>query len=513
MSTNSNRMKSSSKNSSKQPTSSEIRNWYEQHKNTIERFERSQEALQLVDPKKTNSKTFSIYSKENLRTYMKNPFTNARNLRNLSRFLYYRSQIYRRIVNYNADMINLNYRTVTPLIDLVKGGDSKKVLNNYYDTLVILEKMNLPLEFLKAYITCWIEDVFYGCVYYDDEGMFILPLDPDYCKITGVYKTGDFAFDMDMSFFNSKEDILEMWGDPFKSMYADYQRDAVNGRWQPMPDENCICLKININDWETALPPYMALFDSLINLEDLKEITAIADEQQIYKLLVATMPLVNNSDEVDDFAVDPKTAVDYFNKMVERLPNYTNAALSPIPITPINFEKDSTTDVNKVEKTTQAVLQSSGGVHTLGSQISGSTAWLGAIKADEDFAMSALLPQTQAWMNRFLKYQLKEPAKVRFLEVSKYTITEYKNNITKDGTYGLPVKLLINVLNGISELETLSMAFLENEVLELHDMFIPLRSSNSMNTGDLSTKPTAEDKGEIPSSEAEDSRDKRDRNN
>lgn len=499
--------------SSKQLTTKELREWYTKHKKTIENFERSQNVMQLLDPTKNYTKMFTTFSKETLRTYMKNPLSNYKNLRNLSRFLYYRSQVYRRIINYNANMIDLNYRSVIPLIDLVKGSDKNKVLKSYYETLLILEKMNLPLEFLKAYVTCWREDVFFGCAYYDDQGFFILPLDPDYCKVTGIYPTGDLAFDMDMSYFSRKQEILELWGEPFVTMYNDYQKDTTNGKWQPMPDENCVCLKVNIDDWETPLPPYMALFNNLINLEDLSEITAIADEQQIYKLLVATIPTLKNSSEVDDFAIDPNTAIDYFNKMLEMLPEYTNAVLSPIPVDQIEFDKDQASYVNKLENATKAVLNTSGGAQVLNSSsVSGTTAWTGAIKSDEDYALSSLLPQTQSIVNRLLSYQLKDASKIKFFEVTKYTKEAFKADLKNDATYGLPVKLALNNLNGFNELETMSLNFLEEDCLGLSSKFVPLQSSNTMNTGDLQNpeggRPTSDDTELTDDGEA--SRDKSD---
>lgn len=469
-----------------QKSAEEIRLWYEKNRNVIENFERASNALQLLDPSKNYSKVASTFSKDTLRTYMKNPTTQYKNLRNLSRYLYYRSQVYRRIIHYNASMINLNYRSVIPLIDLVKGGDKTKVLKSYYDTLSILQKMNLPLEFLKVYITCWREDIFFGCAYSDDTGFFILPLDPDYCKVTGIYPTGDLAFDMDMSYFSRKEEILEMWGEPFVSMYNEYQKDTTGGKWQPMPDEYAICMKINIDDWETPLPPYIALFDKLINLEDLAEISAIADEQQIYQLLAVTMPLLKSASEADEWAVDPDTVIEYYNKMLEMLPDYTNAILTPAPIESITFNQDQASDVNKIENATKAVLNTSGGAQVLNSSsISGTTAWTGAIKSDEDYALSSLLPQTQAYINRFLSYKLKNAAKVKFLEVTKYTKDDYKNSVLKDATYGLPNKLLLNTLNGFDELETISMNFLEEDCLELSSKFRPLQSSNTTNGTDL----------------------------
>ena len=471
-----------------QPTPNEMREWYAKNSKAIEMFKQAQEALRLLDVKKNVSRTFNTFDKSKLRTYMKNPITNYKQLRALSRYLYYRSHSYRRLIHFNASMINLNYRSVIPLIDITKENDKKKVLKSYYNTLSIIEFMNLPLEFLKIYITCWREDVFFGCVYFDKsiQQFFILPLDPDYCKITGIYPTGDFGFDMDMSYFSQKQDVLEMWGEPFVSMYREYEKDTVNNRWVPMPDEHAVCLKVNIDDWEVPLPPFMALFNNLINLEDLADIMAIADEQTIYKLLVAKIPLITGSTDVNDFAVDPKTAIEYYNKIVESLPDYTNAIISPIDIDTIEFDQDQSNDVNKIENATKSVFNISGGAQILNSaSISGTTAWNGAIRSDEEYALSSLLPQTQAWINRFLGYQLTKPAKVVFMETTRYTVRDFKDAIIKDATYGVPNKLLINSLNGLSELDTLSLNFIEEDCLELSHKFVPLQSSNTMNTGEL----------------------------
>ena len=506
--------KNSATSSSKQSTSAEMREWYEKHKKTIENFERSQDVLQLLDPTSTSVKTFSTFSKETLRTYMKNPLTNYKNLRNLSRFLYYRSHTYRRLIQYNAQMPDLNYRSVVPLTNLTKGHDKNKSLKRYYETLMLLQNMNLALEFLKVYTICWREDLFFGCSYLDEEGFFLLPLDSDYCTVTGFYKDGSLAFDMNMTYFDRKQDILEMWGEPFTSMYAEYQKDTINGKWQPMPDEYSVCLKLNIDDWSVPLPPFMAIFDSLISLEDMKDLNMIAEEQQIYRLLALKIPLLKNSNEIDDFAVDPKTAISYYNKIVDSLPDYTNAILMPgLDVEAIKFDSDQAADVNRLENATKSVLNISGGSQVLTASLAGSngTAWKGAIKADEENALSSLLPQTQAVVNRLISYKIKDHAIVKFLEVTKFSKQEYADLLMKEMNYGLPIKLTLGSLNGFTELETISMAYLEHD-LDLNNLFVTLQtSSTTSNTGSGSAGAPEKSDVEI-TDDGEASRDKRETN-
>lgn len=465
-------------------TAAEIKEWYEKNEKNISNFAKAQNALkQLVDPTKSTTRTYSTFDKTKLRTYMKNPPAQYKNLRNLSRYLYYRSSVYRRLVWFNATMIDTNARAVIPIIDINKGGDKAKVLKSYYDTLSVLNNMNLALEFLKAYIIAWREDVFFGMAFYDDTGYFILPVDPDYAKVNGAYMTGDLSYVMDMSYYSRHEDMVEWIGEPLTSMYRQYQSNTTENRWQQMPDEYCVCFKVNIDDYEIPLPPYMNLFNSLINLADLEDIQAVADEANIYKLVTATIPLSNDQDGVDQFLVDPDTAIEYYNKFVESLPDYIAAAITPIPLDVLTFGDDQASDVNKIENATKTVFNTSGGAQLLNSSsISGTTAWQGAIKFDEKYATASLLPQTQAYLNRFLSYQVSNPAKVKMLETSPYTKSTLKKELLEGAQYGLPTALTVNNLNGFNELETMSLNFLETQVLDIANSFVPLQSSHTQSS-------------------------------
>ena len=57
-----------------------------------------------------------------------------------------------------------------------------------------------------------------------------------------------------------------------------------------MPDEYALCTKSRMESWETIVPIYSGLFIDLIGLLNLADVQAVADEQQIYKLITATIP-------------------------------------------------------------------------------------------------------------------------------------------------------------------------------------------------------------------------------
>lgn len=498
-------------------TPQEIRDWMDKNRDYLNYASKqsAENALrQLRDyTKSTSYRTISSFDKTSLRNYLQNVSSNEKNLRNLSRYLYYRSQVYYRLIAYNANMFCLNCRSVIPRYSLTEDNDDEAILKSYSDTLDALDKMNLSYEFLKAYMICFREDVFYGVYYFDPESedttaFCILPLDPDYCKIAGVYPTGDFAFAMDMSYFRSHQELLEYWGEPFQSLYNQYQ--SQNVKWQLIPPEYGMCLKARAEDWETIVPPFAGLLNSIISLVDQEDISAIADQQSIYKLIWMEMETFDNG-QPNDFKVDPDSiSVPYFNRMVdEALPDYTSAAIVPGKLNTISFDNDQATDTTKIEKATETVLNTSGGAQILNSaSISGTTAFNAAIKSDTKFAISMLLPQTQCIVNRILSLYVDNACSVKFFDVSIYTKQEFMDNILKGNEYGLTSKLLYNSVNGFSEKETIAINHLENDILKIN--FTPVESTHTQSgNSDSAGRPTSSDT--TISDDGEATRDKRDK--
>lgn len=450
-------------------------------------YKKSIAALNLYNPAKTTTRVSNTFNKETLKGYMEHPYANEKNLRNLSRFLRNRSQVYKKIINDNATMIDTRYRQVIPNYDLVKksksgGASDEKIRKSYFETIKVLDTMNLPSEMLKVYLECWTCDVFFGAYYYfKDKGGIMIPLDPDYCKIIGVYPTGDFAFAFDLAYFTGKDEQLELYGEPFATMYKHYQSDTINMRWQQLPDEYSCCMKINLEDYLSAIPPYINLFYSLIDLEDLKELNAIEAENNLYKLLYMILPLFSNSSIPDDFSVDPETASQYYLKITSALPDNVASFLSPLEIKQIQFDPDQTGDVNKVENASKNILKTAG--HIAMADPNGATAMSAALRADEDYAISSLLPQTQAWVNRMLSYILPNPSKVKFLSVTKYSRDTFKEGLIRDMNYGLPVAQTLGILNGFSEADMISMARINN-LVGIPELFTPLSTASTQSGAD-----------------------------
>lgn len=454
---------------------SEIRA-FEKEARRNELYAKAKDAIALLDLTKSQSRSYTIYNKDNLRTYMRNPASNENRLRNVSRFLYRVSHPYRRLVNYNAQQMDLTAMVISPNISFVEENDKDAVLNDYYDTCVEVEKISLHTEIYKMLVTAWIEDAAYGYIYEDDTGFFIYPLDGEYCKVSSVSSDGTLNFAFDFSYFRRRQELLEYWDGEFKKKYNAYANDS-SLQWQELDPERTICIKVGIDDPTLCIPPYLSLFEPLIDNVDLQSIVAVKDELSIYKLLVARLEHMKGSDDPDDFEVDINVALDYYTKFEESLPDCVASAISPLPIEPIEFKGTTTDDTDMVSNSMSNLFKMSGGSMVLNDEKQGASIYRAHQIADMMQAIKPLLGQIQKWINRYLGYNLSNPARVKYLETSPWLKNEKKKELIESANAGIPVKMAVAALDGFSPLEVLNMQFLENDILQLHNNWIPLQSA------------------------------------
>lgn len=474
----------------------------------IEQFKQAAKAaLQLLDLQNLPTKTYTVYSKESLRTYLKNPLTdtNQKNLRKLSQFLYVLSSQYRRIISYFATHIDLSAYNVIPNVSITEDNDDEKILQNYEETLKWVEKMNLQGQIHGILTTILREDCFYGYIYYEDgeeqdrNSFIIIPLNADYCKISSVNYNGTLNCAFDFSFFDSSTNsiYLEYWDKEFTTGYNAYKKDSKQ-RWAELDPERTVVFKMDYDQLDRVIPPFASLFEDIIDLIDLRGITSVKDKLSIYKLLVAKIDTLSNAQNPDDFAVSLDLAVDFYNKIAQILPEEIGLALSPMEIEPITFDKDATDETNSISKANKNLWESAGVSQIMdNSKLTGSTAVTAAMRFDALFVQKPLLWQIEARVNMFLDYVLTDNGmRVKYMPVSPYLKDEVIKNVKEACTLGFPMKTQLAALMGMSPLDMNSMLHLENDILKLQDKMVPLQSTYTQtggsDTGGAPEKPNEE---------------------
>lgn len=470
-------------------------------------FAAVENALQLIDLTSSATKTWTVFNKDSLRTYLQNPYSSnsQANLRNLSKFLYTLSFPLRRMINYFASLPDFSAYKVNLDFSIAEDPDEEKLLQDYEDACRFVRKMNLNINMFKLLVIAWREGIVYFYPYIDDDGtMLLMPLDSQYCKVSSVGYNNLLHVAYDFSYFQGSNSFyLDIWDKEFKTKYNAYQKDT-SLRWQEL--DNGRAFKIDISDIDLVLPTFASLFESLIDLVDLQALTSIRDALDIYKLLVMKIPLLNGNSP-DELALSLSLAQKFYNRALDTLPPEVGLILSPgMDIDSVSFDKNATSNTNAIADGYQNIMEQTGISQIFdSSRLTGSTSVKMSMLADAMMATKGLMPQIEAFINeRILMMYPNSVAYVKFIDVTTYTKDDRIKEIKEAASFGLPVKQEYMTLLGYDPLETIASDWLETKLGFSTTKFIhPLVSSH---TQSANSKPES-DAGDL-TDEGSDTKDK-----
>lgn len=462
----------------------------------IEEYEKSQFALEFA--KLVNSQATGLradrrvsdslisvtgkYDRDQIITYLASPQNYETQLRELSRYLENTSVMYKRIVNY-LPSISIDCPVIFPTqVDKfeTKVEDIKK---NYAKAVIYLELLNIQHEFIKVRRTVFREDVFYGIEYEDEKNnsYYIKQLNPDYCRISSV-QDACYNFEFDFAFFDKDDDeetLLNTYETIvpgfFRTGYTKYKGDS-DYQWQELPAEKSICIKLQ-EDLAYCFPYYVASALDVVDIQDYKNLEKVSTEQNNYRLLAFEIPRMgNNNGKPDSFEVKATTALQFFNMARQNIDDSIGAFVTPMPVKDISF-RDANNNKNKVKDAVQNFYDTIGVTDMLFNGGENSTSTKYSIKTDEA-VLFQLNRSLERWLNRKFKAKFKDKFKVKLLDVTSYNKEEVIAQLTQGATLGLPVKMkMASVVGQSSPLETAGLTFLENEILGLHEQWVPLSTS------------------------------------
>lgn len=486
------------KNKVETQTKKEGLQFSEKLENLKQYFAAVENALQLVDLTSGATKTWTVFNKDSLRTYLQNPYTanSQTNLRNLAKFLYTLSFPLRRIINYFASLPDFSAYKVNLDFSLIEDPDEEKMLQDYEEACKFIRKMNLEINMFKLLVLAWREGIVYFYPYIDDDGTTLLmPLDSQYCKVSSVGYNNLLHVAYDFSYFQGSNSFyLDIWDPEFKSKYNAYQRDP-SLRWQEL--DNGRAFKIDIADVDLVLPPFAALFEGLIDLVDLQSLMAVKDSLDIYKLLVMKIPMLN-SNAPDDLALSLSLAQKFYNRALETLPDEVGLVLSPgMDVDSVSFDKSATSDTNAIADSYQNLMEQTGISQIFdSSRLTGATSVEMSMLSDALMATKGIRQQVEALINELILRQYPNSlAYIKFIDVVTYDKKDRIALIEKAASLGLAVKQEYMTLLGYDPLESIASDWLETKLGFSTTRFIhPLVSSHTQSAGsDTGGAPEKED--------------------
>lgn len=458
--------------------------------------------MMLQNVSKSSTKTFTQYTKENIINYLKSPYSRLDDIRAVSQFLYRVSMIYKKIIEYTAQM-PLFYYNVSYKYDLAKGFQLDAFNKAYYSLCSRLQVIDFKKEFSTIIATALRDGIYNGFIYDNEEdGFMIHALDPKYCKVSGISQEGQYIISFNASFFdngNNREFLYGAddsgegtWDQAFVDGYETYRNEGRDYMWFQLPPERTICILAG-DDYEMPLPYYVNLFISLLDLIDLEQIVADKTALENYVLLVSKIPLISNSNEVDDFAVSLDMVKATQSLINEAVPSLVGTAFTPCDLDVVSFTKsDQAENTDKLAQSMSNLFSNMGITELVvsGGKSTNATGLRHSIQVDEAMALK-FVDKLESWMNYYIKYNIMENAIFRFHPVTYFSHQEYVDKLAAALATGAPVKYDYLTALGKTPYEMISDTYVEYN-MGLTDMWKPLQTSYTL-TG------TQGDKGGAPS--------------
>lgn len=462
----------------------------EQDSNTFERknvmvFDKMEFARLVINELSSDKHGRSIltkYKQSEVREIIENYKLprNQEKLREISQLLWAKSPQYQRLLEHFSGMALFSH-VITPIKD-IKKENRNKVLKQYTEIGELVKLMNLRHEMSKVLSVAFREDVFYGYIHRDKKSFYIQQVNSSIAKISSI-EDGVFNYSIDMSYFEKNVKALSGWAEEVQVKFAQWKKmkdkNPKISPWVELDAENTICIKVN-DDVLESFPPFAGSFDAIFDIEGFKRLRKDKEELGNYMMLTQELPMRKESDNNNDFMIDRDMMMFFHNMASDTVPDNVGVITSPMKIEAVKFDKDRA-DSDGVAKAERDFWSGSGTSQLLfNADKSTSQGLLMSIKTDEEIVFG-VLTQITRWVNRYLKFEYNNLMfNVDILHVSHFNRQEMYKMYLEAGQYGLPVKNHLSATIGLSPIETMNMAFLENDILELHEKFIPLMSSHTM---------------------------------
>ncbi|MDB7829127.1 hypothetical protein [Intestinimonas butyriciproducens] len=441
-----------------------------------------------------SSQTFYLYSKDKITEFLKNPYTNQKNLRNAAIYIYGASSHFRRLIQYFAGLSDLSY-VVSPYKIDTSTAKPSTVGKQYRKTINLLSAMDIKNQFSKVLTVCLREDTFYGTMWVTNDNITIQQLPSDYCDIA-VVEGNVLNVSFDFSYFDSNSTYLDLYPEEFRRKYKLYQGDRTKMKWQELDSPTSFAVKCNNDILNYSIPPFVGIFREVYDLEDYKQLKMTKTELENYAMLV--MKLGINSD--GEWEMDLDKAKEFWRNLDNVLPEEVGSVLTPMPIDKISFDKSNVGDTDTISSAEQNLFTAAGVSSLLfNNQKASSNALLLSVKADQAITFG-IVRSIEGVINRFIQsYSYGKNFKVTFLDVSPFNRKEMGDQYLKACQYGLPMVSYYCASQGLLQAEMDCMNFLEDDVLNIKSRFAPLMSSATTSGADGAGRPE-KDAGDLSDS-------------
>lgn len=420
--------------------------------------------------------------------------TDLTQIRELSRWFFQTNGMYARAVRYLSDIYKFDFM-IYPNLDLddeLEDGETKKILKKFNEVLEHFDNSAIQLMSRKWAIQVCLEGVYYGYICDDiNDKLVIQDLPVNYCRSRFLHR-GLPLVEFNVQYFDKvtsdeayRKKILSLFPEEFQVGYRKYHAGKLPAEEQG-DDAGWIILdmnrafKFNFGNGSDS-PPFLSAIPALIELSEVQDLEKEKLLQNLQKILVQTFELDKNGQipfTMPELQRLNQNAIDMVGDAVgiSVLSTIANVHLEDVATQDGN---ESNANISSAEGSVYNDL----GISTNLFNTEGNLALEKSITTDEAYVKPLLL-QFEQFYNRYLEWKFNKN-KLKFrLKMLTTTIFNSKDmsNVYKDLTKIGFSRFLPMVALGHTQKEVVSMAKLEQQIMQLDAYMLPPFSSNTMSS-------------------------------
>lgn len=397
----------------------------------------------------------------------------------LSKNYFEKNGFYRQIILYYATL--LTYSGL--LIPNPKFGNqlSTQHKKKYGAALEYLEDMNIPELLTKISLTTLVYGSYYGIIHTldKDDGCIIIDLPIDYSRSRFKDVYGNNIVEFNVEYFNSisdestRNEALKTYPKIISSYYRKYKDTKLKKNmtpWVILSSDIGICFSF-LSD----RPLFLDIIPSTIQYDEAVDTERERELEEIRKIIVQKIPHLADG----QLLFEPDEAVEMHEGAVHMMKGNKNLSILTTYADVDAIISKTTADNNStsLEKMLQNVYANAG----ISGQIFSPTGVQALpISIKNDISVMMILGNKYS---RFISYIINTlfsngSLKFRYsiLPITEYTRSEFVTDAMKLAQSGYSF-LLPAVAMGLNQLELTSIKDLENNILKLKDVLVPLSSS------------------------------------
>lgn len=396
----------------------------------------------------------------------------------LSKYYYRVNGNYRNNINLLATLPCYD-TIITPIYDLDKKKDKKKIISLFYKTNAFIDDLNVPVSFThisQEILKC---GIYYGILREQDGKPTIQDLPASYCRVRFKDYNGLDILEFNLSYFSAitddemREETLQNFPKQVEAAYRKFLKGRRDSNWIEIPPSlGGICFS-----YGDKTPLLIASIPELYKLEEATERESKRDENELYKLLIQKMPIDNKGELV--FQLDE--VADIHSSVAEMLQDLdTVDVLTTFGDTDLESIQDSTAasqSSDRIEKYKTNAYDALGRPAIL-FNADGSASLAYSIQKDEAL-MKSITDIYANWLKFQINYRF-ATSNCRFdftiLPTTVFNREKVQKQYFQGAQYGYS-KMYAGAALGIKQSNQLSLMDFENEFLKMSEKMIPLQSS------------------------------------